>query len=111
MLKILQPCRRHLVNVAYLTLVLASVSCGIDAGAGPPDSSSGPSNAERAQPTKPGSPEVAEPSVPQKSSAIRDVDFRNFTFRWYPSDYPTPPQRKREITLQNGAMKVDSENN
>ena len=112
MREILGLLRAHWVNLAYLTLLISSLSCGVNAGAGSPDSSSGPSNTERAQPTPQAGEEVAGAPVAQKSFAIRDVDFRNFTFHWYPSDYPPPPSPgKREITLRNGAMKVDSEKN
>jgi hypothetical protein len=36
-------------------------------------------------------------------SSIRDVDFRNFTFNWYPRDADTP-RVGRKIILTNGEM-------
>ena len=39
-------------------------------------------------------------------ATIRAVDFRNFTFRWYPRWADTPRQG-RKITLTNGEMNTD----
>lgn len=36
---------------------------------------------------------------------IRNIDFRNFTYDWYPSDYSVPETGKR-IILQDGTMKL-----
>lgn len=56
-------------------------------------------------------PQVPAGSPPaQSSSPIRGVDFKNFTYPWYPTDYP-PPHAKREIKLHDGEMKVDAVKN
>jgi hypothetical protein len=49
-------------------------------------------------------------SSPSSSSPIREVDFRNFTYPWYPSGYPAP-RGERKITLRNGEMKVEAATN
>jgi len=49
---------------------------------------------------------IASTASAQNSSAprsIRDVDFKNFTFNWYPRDADTPPVG-RKIVLTNGEM-------
>lgn len=46
---------------------------------------------------------------PQESS-IRAVDFRNFTYPWYPSPY-RPPYGSREVRLRSGELLVDEVGN
>ncbi|HYJ87382.1 MAG TPA: hypothetical protein VEW46_15075 [Pyrinomonadaceae bacterium] len=41
-------------------------------------------------------------------SGIRQVNFRNFTYPWYPKSL-TPPLRRREITLHNGNFEIGLE--
>jgi hypothetical protein len=47
-----------------------------------------------------GAPSARNSRTPR---SIRDVDFRNFTFNWYPPDADTPLQG-RKIILMNGEM-------
>ena len=53
---------------------------------------------------------VARPSVsPEKTDAsdrIRQIDFANFTYPWYPS-FLQPPQGRRKVTLRNGRFEID----
>src|SRR5437588_7794847 len=44
------------------------------------------------------------------SGAIRRIDFKNFTYPWYPTDY-SRPQGERKITLRDGEMKVEGVKN
>jgi hypothetical protein len=45
----------------------------------------------------------ASMGTPFRAPSIRDVDFKNFTFNWYPRDADTPPTG-RKIILTNGKM-------
>jgi hypothetical protein len=42
----------------------------------------------------------------EQTSPIRAIDFRNFTYPWYPSPY-RPPHGRREVTLSGGKFIVD----
>jgi hypothetical protein len=42
---------------------------------------------------------------PIAPKSIRTVDFRNFSYRWYPSGYRSPT-RSRSVTLVGGALEV-----
>jgi hypothetical protein len=44
----------------------------------------------------------------QKSDLIRAVDFRNFTYPWYPTGY-VPPHGKRTTILQDGKIIVEKD--
>lgn len=46
-------------------------------------------------------PQQGKPSL----SSIRDVDFKNTTYPWYPS-YLNAPDNRRELKLQNGAFEI-----
>lgn len=58
-------------------------------------------------------PEVVEPPpAPAQSeraskSLIRAIDFKNFTYPWYPEGY-IPPYKGRKVTLQNGEIRVNA---
>lgn len=67
--------------------------------------SSSPNNLASPPPQAPGSP-----SPSSRTSPIRQVDFKNFTYPWYPTGYP-PPHAKRKITLRDGEMKKDAVKN
>lgn len=100
----------HPLNIAYLALALLTANCGASsAGTGSSNSNLGSSTAQSSQDRQEASRDLAE-QAGQKASAIRDVDFRNFTFPWYPSDY-APPHGRRETILRNAAMKVDGDKN
>jgi hypothetical protein len=45
-----------------------------------------------------------------QANQIRAVDFKNFTYPWYPSGY-RPPYRGRKVTLKNGEYMVDKRGN
>ncbi len=46
-------------------------------------------------------------SFPICGAQIRSVDWKNFSYPWYPAD-TRPPYRGRKITLVNGEFKVDA---
>ena len=95
--------------LAQALLVLTTASCST--------SWAGRSNSPIVPPASP-SPTTSDvksapaqaTASPSPSSPIREVDFKNFTYPWYPTDY-TPPHGKRKITLREGEMKVDAVKN
>ena len=46
-------------------------------------------------------------STPASNKSIRDINFRNFTYDWYPSEYRGPGTAE-SIVLEDGAMNVGS---
>ena len=82
-----------------LILVLLTSSCG---DTGPThaafDSASSPS------PSQSIAPVVASPTV-APASTIRSIDFKNFTFPWYPN-YLTTPSGTRSVTLIQGELDI-----
>lgn len=58
------------------------------------------------------SPEVSEPEDARKRAeqVIDAIDFKNFTFPWYPKGY-RPPSGKRNVSLRNGELVVDQSGN
>lgn len=52
------------------------------------------------------SPTPQEARHTNTEAGVRNVDFSNFTFNWYPNWEKGQPTRKN-ITLRNGAMKID----
>lgn len=96
--------------IAQVVLALTTVSCDTrSSGAGRnnspsvPTPSPSPSMSMVKNPTQ----VIANPS---SASPIRKIDFKNFTYPWYPTDY-TPPHGERKITLRDGEMKVDAAKN
>jgi hypothetical protein len=96
--------------ITQLILALVSVSCHTEgAGAGHGNTAAVPS-------ASPVSSVSAVPSKPQQTavasadSAIRKIDFRNFTYPWCQSDYPLP-RGKKTIALRDGEMKVKAARN
>lgn len=67
------------------------------------------SNSRQANPPVVNSASLSSPSpTPNVSSAaqdspIRSIDFKNFTYDWYPADYDVPATGKK-IILKNGSM-------
>lgn len=100
-----------LICIAQIVLALTSVSCNIrSSGAGRSNSVNVPAAASPSPSisiVKNPPPVTANPSA---VSPIRKIDFKNFTYPWYPTDY-TPPHGKRKITLRDGEMKVDAAKN
>jgi hypothetical protein len=94
--------------VAHTTSILISASC--NAG-GKANLTSNDSNAVVLASQTPPSNQPAEqrssaevPSNLQEKevpNSVRDIDFGNFTYSWYPS-YLNPPDGRRELKLQNG---------
>jgi len=41
-----------------------------------------------------------------EQNGIRQIDFKNFTYPWYPS-YLKPPQDKRQISLRDGKFEIE----
>lgn len=98
------------ICLAQIALALTAVSCDIRSiGAGRNNSgnvpAASPSPSTRIVDNRPQA--VAQPSP---SSPIRRIDFKNFTYPWYPTDY-TPAHGERKITLRDGEMKVDAVKN
>ena len=99
--------------LAQVVLALSASSCNTSSnGAGRNASdvpaaspSASTSNATSRSPQMPARP---TPNLP--SSPIREVDFKNFTYPWYPCGYPAP-HGERKITLRDGEMKVDAVKN
>ncbi len=96
--------------IAQVVLALTTVSCdtrssgaGRNNSASVPTASPSPSMSIVKNPTQ----VIANPSP---ASPIRKIDFKNFTYPWYPTDY-TPPHGERKITLRDGEMKVDAAKN
>jgi len=48
------------------------------------------------------------PTAGQQLSSIRQVNFKDFTYPWYPS-FLTPPLDSREVTLRNGKFAVEED--
>jgi hypothetical protein len=44
----------------------------------------------------------------KRSGLIQDVDFKNFTYPWYPS-YLKSPSSVREVTLRDGKFEIDED--
>jgi hypothetical protein len=99
-----------LICIAQIMLALTSVSCDIRSnGAGRNNTA----NVPTASPSPSMSIVKNAPPVatnPSPASPIRKIDFKNFTYPWYPTD-STPPHGERKITLRDGEMKVDAANN
>jgi hypothetical protein len=57
-------------------------------------------------------PEISEPAnVEERVGQVIDtVDFKNFTFPWYPKGY-SPPSGKRNVSLRDGELVVDVHGN
>ena len=103
-------CLRRFLCITQLVLALASLCCNTG-GAG-----AGRNNAAVVPSVSPVSSISAEPVKPQPAasaspeSRIRKIDFKNFTYPWYPRDYK-PPQGERKIALRDGEMKVEAARN
>ena len=93
--------------IGQLMLALASMCCH------PREAGAGLNNAAVVPSVSPVSSISAEPPKPQPLASaspetpIRKIDFKNFTYPWYPSDY-RPPHGERKISLRNGEMKVEA---
>lgn len=100
----------YFLGIALIVLALTTVSCDTRSnGAGRNNSAPVPA----ASPSPSMSIVKNPPTVtanPSAVSPIRKIDFKNFTYPWYPTDY-TPPHGERKITLRDGDMKVDAAKN
>jgi len=90
-------------------LVITTASCNIGQ-AGRTNSPVVPAAVQSPSPNNATTAPAQVTARPAPSSPIREVDFKNFSYPWYPSDY-TPPHGKRKITLRDGEMKVDAAKN
>jgi hypothetical protein len=85
---------------AAAVMAMSTSSCGTRSTA---DESSSGSPMQTAN----GSPAQLSPSPRQnKTDAIRDVDFKNFTYPWYPSFLKS---RWRELTLHDGKLEIEED--
>jgi hypothetical protein len=97
----LLDCRLFLfVLWAAAVMAMSTSSCGSRSTVG--ETSSSPSmqtaNSSSLQPSP--SPTSKQPN------AIRDVDFKNFTYPWYPSFLKS---RSREVTLHDGKLEIEED--
>lgn len=76
-----------------------------------PATSSAPNPAEvNSSPNSVGIPSASINNRSSGEGTIRTVDFRNFTYPWYPTGYK-PPQGVREVSLHDGEFLVDENGN
>lgn len=52
---------------------------------------------------------ASNPASPPQANRIRDVDFNNFTYHWYPK-WEYMLSKRTEFTLQNGKLELDVSN-
>jgi hypothetical protein len=90
-------------------LVLAATACS-SSWAERSNSATDPVASQSSSPSHVKSAPTQATASASPSGPIRKVDFKNFTYPWYPSDY-TPPHGDRKITLRDGEMKVDAVKN
>jgi hypothetical protein len=96
------------ICVAQIVLALTIVSCDTrSSGAGGSNPAVPPATPSQESTVEGPLPAIANPS---RETPIRKVDFKNFTYPWYPTDY-TPPRGERKITLRDGEMKVEAAKN
>jgi hypothetical protein len=96
------------LGITQLALLMVTLSCDRQSnGAGRVSSVSAPTVTPSAAPI-PAPVETINEQSPE--SGIRKIDFKNFTYPWYPSGY-APPGGERRITLHNGEMKVEAAKN
>lgn len=105
---------KRFLCLVQIVLAVTITSCNTrSSGAGRSNSPVIPVTSQSPPTSNLGSPLAqasANPSLNSPSSPIRKVDFKNFSYPWYPTGY-TPPHGKREITLREGEMKVDAVRN
>src|SRR5712692_5706548 len=95
--------------VAQVVLAISTASCDTS-GARRSSSPIVPAASQSPSTNNVNSPPAQATASPSPSSSIRKVDFKNFTYPWYPSGYPAP-HGERKITLRDGEMKVDAVKN
>lgn len=98
-----------MLKILLMLLLLFSCSCGTRKANSRPESGIGADALITPNPM----PAVRNPEAPEPvdvknrtEQLIDSVDFKNFTFPWYPRGY-RPPSGKRNITLRNGELVVD----
>lgn len=101
-------CFFYLAQVV-LTITITTTSCNTS-GAGRSSPPIVPAASQSPSTNNVKSPAAQVTAGPSPSSPIRKIDFKNFTYPWYPTDYP-PPHGERKITLRDGEMKVDAPRN
>ncbi len=97
--------RQHALLLMVFLMLLAIVSCHARAT----DSEQNAAPAQRPSVNDP-SPAASSFLRQEKDHGIRQVDFRNFTYPWYPS-YLKPPQGERQITLRDGKFEIERDEN
>lgn len=105
---------KRFLCLAQIVLAVTITSCNTrSSGAGRTNSPVVPAASQNPPTNNIGSPLAqapASPSLNSPSSPIRKVDFKNFTYPWYPTGY-VPPNGRRQIRLQSGEMKVEAAKN
>ncbi len=97
-------CIKIPVVVCQILVVMLSLSCGISKSQNSNQmglSDSGSSNAKLS--------EQKNAELSRATSGIRQIDFGNFTYAWYPS-FLKPALGRRELTLVNKSFEVDLDN-
>ena len=98
--------RRKLILLSVCVSQTIVISCKVGNTAnGPRNDSNVPQLVSQNSPSN--SPTQTQTPAQQRSpiSSIRDVDFKNTTYPWYPS-YLKPPDNRRELKLQNGVFDI-----
>ena len=95
-----------LLHATWLALALASCSSTV-----PTDNSQTANSIVQVSSSQNTSSPQNRSVVPQTKNEttqpIRSIDFRNFTYPWYPSD-TRPPYKNRTITLKDGEFQIDA---
>lgn len=89
------------MKLLFVLLVLWNLSCESKYVDQPSSVQGGKTNSAR--PPSP-APSVGTPGAP--SNSIRDTDFRNFTYGWYPK-WDLMLTKRNEFTLRNGKLEVE----
>lgn len=102
------------LKLTFAFSFLLSVSCALSSGgrASAPGGSKNSAVEPAVSQGDNGSHEAARPPSareggPSPKGSIRSVDFKNFTYPWYPEGY-VPPYKDRKVTLRDGEMRVDA---
>jgi hypothetical protein len=104
---------KRFLCLAQIVLAVTITSCNTRSSGAGGNSPVVPAASQNPPTNNIGSPLAQAPATPSlnsPSSPIRKVDFKNFTYPWYPTGY-VPPNGRRRIRLQSGEMKVEAVKN